>query len=301
MKRGLVMGMAVVLTVLVVAWVISCGGGGSGGSSDFAGSSVTVNLGPTGQNIPLVADAMWSFSRSFRFDVNNFGGPFTSLALDLEENLPALIFSTVSAAGLAEVIPLDVETGTLTIYIAPVDSTDPCSEGEQYGPFAITLDGSSQPISVDSETETASTTTVDIINIGAFSICVEVMSPVSAVASQGEVEFGICDEPIADIAGTWLGDYSCGGNCPESGEIELWITQTAGTPGNANYNDDGGAFYMGNVCGYTFSFDGGTEFYDESGIFTMDPSEQTAIKTSFYSGAGCSGNCLDTLHRPVDE
>lgn len=310
MKRGLVVALALLLMVLMIAWVISCGGGGKRtSSSGFSGLNISVDLGPEGQNIPLVADTTWSFTNSVSFNVGDFGGPYTAITLDLMDNLPDLIFSTLTTAGLKAAVPLAPGTGSMTLFIAPFDAADPCTEGEQYGPFEITLDVSSQPESVSPETLIASQTTVDIINLGAFSICVKVTSPLDANASKDDATFTVCTEPIADMAGTWTGTFYCTGNCPigspaEPEIIDLHITQTPGSPGYANYTDDGGAFYSGNVCGYTFSFEGGGPTYDESGIFTVDSEGLTATKKSYYVEhlpGTCRGDCYDTLTRVVDE
>ena len=317
MKRKMVAGFSIVVSVLVVAWMISCGGGGSGGgSSDFSGFVKTLDLGSRAQDIPLEAGETWSLAFSVDLDMGNFGGPYTSFMMNFEENLPGLIFSTLTTTGLSAAVPLGTSTGTLTVYVASIGAADPCTEGLQYGPFTVTLDDSDQPESVSPSTASASQSTVDLINIGAFSICVEIESPVDAIVSKDEAKLTACTESIADIAGTWAGTYYCTGSpsCaigdPDNQEeIRLRITQSSGTPGYANYNtlaeDDGPGleFYSGNVCGYSFSFEGGGPGYDESGIFIMDPGGLTATKTSYYEDnpGPCSGNCYDTLTREVIE
>ena len=308
MKRGSMVGMGVVLSVLVVAWVISCGGGGSGGSSsDFSGSKLTLDLGPAAQNIPLTAGTTWSIAFSVNIDPGDFSGPLTYLDLEVAKSLSGLTFTPAAlAAGLS--VPADPLGAmvTMRIYIAPVDAADPCATGIEYGPFYVTLDPSFDPWSVTPETTSADQSTLDIFNTGAFSVCIKVPSPLNATVSQDEVALSFCDEPIADIAGTWVGTYYCTSSDPdcfiEESSVELYITQAA--TGYANYTDDAGAFYSGNVCGYSFSFDGGGSGYDESGIFIMDPDGLNATKTSFYEDwlePYCTGACYDTLHRPVDE
>jgi len=53
-----------------------------------------------------------------------------------------------------------------------------CDDGEQYGPFEVTLDANFQPVSVSPSSITLSQQTVSLLNSGAFSICLEVTSPV---------------------------------------------------------------------------------------------------------------------------
>jgi hypothetical protein len=288
--------------------MISCGGGGSGDSSSgFSGSNLTLDLGPAAQNIPLTAGTTWSIAFSVQMDPGDFNGPLTYLDLDLSESLSGLTFTPGgSPAGLS--VPADPLGGLvlMTMYVAPVDAADPCATGIEYGPFTITLDPSFHPLSVSPETESADQSTLAIINTGAFSACIEVQSPLEATASQDEAAVSFCDEPIADIAGTWVGTYYCTSSNPDcsldESSVELYITQAAS--GYANYTDDGDAFYSGNVCGYSFSFDGGGPGYDESGIFIMEPDGLTATKTSYYEDwlePYCTGACYETLTRLVDE
>lgn len=298
MKREKVLAVFVFLSGLMVLWMISCGGGGS--SDSFEG---TLNIGAKGQNIPLTADETWSRAFTVTFDVSRFGGPYTALVLDLQENLSNLTFAPQPPSNdlSGQVVPLGTTTGSVTLFVAPADAANACTDGEPYGPFTVTFDTSSQPQSISPPTLEASQTTIDIINVGAFSVCVQVTIPVTALASLGQLDVALCDEPIAAIAGTWFGPYSCGGNCPESGEVTLTITQDSEIPSRASYADDGGANYEGTVCGNSFSFEGGLAgAYTESGTFIMDPGGQTATKTSTYTEVfpgTCSGTCSDDLER----
>ena len=304
MKRGLVMGMSVVLTILVVAWVISCGGGGSSGGGG------NISFGPAGQGIILEAGSPYSFIFTVTFVPEDFGGPYESIILNLEDNLGYVDFTPgASSAGLS-VQPLSEVPITLTIWVAPADAASTvCTEGIQYGPYDITLDELSLPVSVSEEALAAGQSTLDIINVGAFAVCIEITSPIDAVTGMDGADFALCDESIANMAGSWVGTYYCTGNCPEGTPeeplgVSLDITQDPSKPGYATYEDEVGAFYSGNICGFTFSFDGGLEgVYDESGHFVMDPGGFTATKTSYYRSLvdSCRGNCYDTLSRPVPD
>lgn len=298
MKRRLVPGVSVFITVLVMAWVISCGGGGSGGSSGG-----NINFGPAGQGIVLDANETWALIFTVNFTPGDFGGPYESIFLDMEENLRHVDFTTGASSTRLSAEPLELTTVLLTLRVAPADAASTvCTEGIKYGPFEITLDESSQPDSVSPDTLTATQPTLDIINLGSFAVCIEIVSPIDAETGMEGADIALCNEPIQDIAGSWTGPYSCNGSCAEAGTVDLFIIQPPDKPGYATYTDDGGAFYSGNVCGYTFSFEGGVDdSYDESGIFVMDPSGLTATKTSTYRDippGTCRGSCLDTLQRP---
>ena len=151
MNRRLVAGSCIFLTVLAVAWVISCGGGGSSSrGSDFTGKKLAVTLGSQGQNIPLEAGKTWALAFSVNFDIGDFGGPYYYLNLDLEKNLSGLTFTPTGppappAAGTSR---LGVQPVTVSFYVDTVDAADPCATGTHYGPFEVALDAFSQPESV---------------------------------------------------------------------------------------------------------------------------------------------------------
>jgi hypothetical protein len=298
MERRTVIGIVVLMLAALVAWVISCGGGGSG-SGTFDGS---INIGNKGKGITLTGEQVWSMVYTVTYDVGRFGGPFGSLSLNLEENLSGVTFTPTGVpAGL---IPLaDPDTGILTLRVAPAEAASTvCTDGELIGPFTITLDGSFQPVSVVPPTVEATQTTMDVINIGSYSICFEVTSPVDAVADLNRVEFEItqCGEVPADMAGAWAGSFTCVSNCDgESGSVELTIVQEAGNLSAASYSDDE-ATYDGSICGNRFSYKGGDgESYKESGTFVMEPDGVHATKTSSYRSLDgiCWGDCTDDLMR----
>ena len=262
MKRKMVAGLGILLSVLVVAWVISCGGGSSSGSSSgFSGMTKTFHLGNSVPQFPIGAGGTSSLVFSVNLSMGLPGGPYTYLNMNLEENLSGLIF-TPAGVPAALSAPADPLGGLMqmTIYVDTVDAADPCATGIEYGPFTITLaPGSLQPANISPETASATQSTLDIINIGAFTICVQVQSPaVKANASQETATFSACAQDISDMGGTWTGTYYCTSSNPDcatdESPVELYITQAA--TGYANYTDDGGAFYSGNVCGYSFSFEG---------------------------------------------
>jgi hypothetical protein len=186
--------------------------------------------------------------------------------------------------------------------VAPAEAASTvCTDGELIGPFTITLNELSQLVSVVPPTVEATQTTMDVINVGSYSICFEVTSPVDAVADLNRVEFEIaqCGEVPANMAGAWAGSYTCVSNCDgESGSVELTIVQEAGNLSAASYTD-GEATYDGSICGNRFSYKGGGEGYKESGTFVMEPDGIHATKTSSYRSldGNCWGDCIDGLMR----
>ncbi len=84
--------------------------------------------------------------------------------------------------------------GTLVItgWIGPIDDVDTvCDTGEQYGPYTVELDENYVPVSVVPSSITLSQTTLDLLNGGAFSLCIEVVSPVTGTVTIDTLTFRV--------------------------------------------------------------------------------------------------------------
>lgn len=76
--------------------------------------------------------------------------------------------------------------------IAPLaDLATVCETGEEYGPFSVELDENYVPVSVDPSSVTLTQDTIDLINIGEFSICLEVTSPVTGTVTIEQLDFRV--------------------------------------------------------------------------------------------------------------
>jgi hypothetical protein len=140
----------------------------------------------------------------------------------------------------------------------------------------------------------------DIMNAGAFDICVVATPPFDAYVTLSgiDVDFEPCATPAGDIAGTWSGTYQCTnyGMQNDGGPVSLTITQNL--DGSYSYIDDGGAAYHGHVCGGKFKFRGGKDgVYKESG--TLLVSGGSATKTSEWQSLNSvmGGRCTDSLQK----
>lgn len=297
---------AILLTVFILANPIACS---SSSTNDTGGTTLTVsNL---GKDISLTTGVMEEISFPVSFNLDRFGGPFSSLRIDLQAHVSAV---TISVPGVTTSIPFPLQSvkpayaavdgGQLFLRVSTAEQIDTvCAEGELYGPFSITLADNFQPESVSPAAAEATQRTLDVINTGSYSVCVQIMPAITAVADLNSliVDMDSCTEPPATIAGTWTGPYECVGICPESGTVTLTIVQNTADPTIATYTDDSNAAYEGRVCGNRFSFVGGlTDTYDESGTFVLN-ADGSASKTSTYIDIGtttiCSGTCTDTLNR----
>lgn len=301
MKYKHLLAVVVFSSAALILWMVSCGGGGGGGGRLLDGD-ITINIGNSGKGHELVAGETWSRAFSVNYNVSGLGGPFTSLSLNLQDSLAGIDFTpqALSAGFSEQAVALATTTGQMWFYVGrQEDYGTVCDSGEAYGPFNVTVNASSQLSTVSPPTTTATETTMDLINIGAYSFCVKVVSPISATVDLNSVEFNVaqCDEPPADIAGTWGGLYTCLSDCGNiiDDYVELTITQNSSNPSIATYTDSV-ANYDGTVCGNRFSFSGGSTNSSESGTFIMETAN-TATKTSTYrnySGV-CMGECSDVL------
>ena len=78
----------------------------------------------------------------------------------------------------------------VTAWIAAVDEVDTvCETGEEYGPFTVTLDEDNQPTTVDPDSVTLTQTTIDLINGGEFSLCIEVVSTLDGTVTIEVLDF----------------------------------------------------------------------------------------------------------------
>ena len=299
--------------VAIIALVILSNPIACSSSDGEGGTHLTVsNL---GKNVSLVSGVMQEISFSESYDVNRYGGPFSSLTMDLQAHLSAISISVPAVVNKTIPFPFQlvksanaaIEGSQLFVRIARAEQlATVCTVGELYGPFDISLADNFQPVSVTPASAEATQQTLDIINIGAYSMCVQILPVITAVADLNSliVDFGSCTEAAANIQGKWTGPYSCGGTCPESGTVTLDITQNQNDLSIASYTDVE-ASYQGRVCGNRFSYSGGVlSEYDESGTFVLN-ADGTASKTSTYlsigEGAVCSGTCTDTLERLLEK
>jgi len=249
-----------------------------------------------------------------KFDVDQFGGPITELEINLFNHLEAITLTNPvvpKASGSNDpggLTSARISGSTMTMRVARFeDSGTVCSTGELYGPYDIELDDDFSASSVSPPASSATQQTLDIINTGGYSICIQVTPVIDATANLDfvEVDIGNCNEPPANIAGSWSGPYSCtsdlSSSCDDAGNVQLAIVQDSEDPSKASYTDDGGASYEGRVCGNRFSYQGGEpSVYDESGTFILN-SDGSASKNSSYQDIGpspvCSAKCTDSLTR----
>lgn len=275
---------------------------------------VSINVSSSGQDIAVTAGETLSLAFPVSFDIKRFGGPFGELTLNLEDHLsdvsvtPAGLVATASVSGAKLVTAAATsDSAQMFLRVAASEAIETvCAFGELYGPFDVMLDSAFQPATVSPGTASATQATIDVVNTGAYSLCVQVLPPIDAIVDLNRLGFTVsdCSEPPADISGTWGGTFSCNDNCDSgSGSVTLTIEHSETDSSIATYTDESGASYQGTVCGNRFSFKGGiASSFEESGTFVLN-ADGTASKTSTYKETPpgiCTGTCLDALVRVGD-
>lgn len=108
------------------------------------------------------------------------GGAATSgtISLDLDE----ITITPLESNGEKGTVNYGIDENTVTITVWVDDFGDDdvvCEEGEQVGPYTITLDQDLTPVSIEPNTFTLSDTIVSLLNEGSFSLCIQVESTVA--------------------------------------------------------------------------------------------------------------------------
>lgn len=273
----------------------SAGAGGSAASTEP--DSVT-EPGPLSVSVPVhdfqdvlhEAGVPHQETRSYRLPAE-----LEQATVDLEASLPELRISPLNPDG-------DETEPTLEVTLKVAEGGDEqaaCDEAEA-GTATVTGDEQFTPQTVDPQTLDLGVEAINAANSGEVSICIETTTSVDALVSLDALMVALqlspdCDDP-EDLSGTWEGTYTCDDICGDDsgGDVTLTIFQQGQS---AAYMDDE-AFYFGVICGGTFTFSGGSESYDENGVFTLTGAD-TAMKESSYSNLydDCGGDCMDQLTR----
>ncbi len=182
----LVTGLAVFSLVSLGSCTTGIPSGGTGGSPQISG------------DFDLTQDGVGTFQvlagepveRPIRgsFSVENAVISSGSVALD-----PASITVTPAAGPTKGTAAMQVgEPLIVTVKIAPEDEIGTvCDSGETYGPFTVVLDENFFPVSIDPSTVTLTQNTVDLVNLGVFSLCLIVESPVDGTVTIDTLTFNL--------------------------------------------------------------------------------------------------------------
>jgi len=104
---------------------------------------------------------------------------FTIVADDFDDQKQAAL---LQAGGALEI----------TVHLGPADSqATVCETGDTYGPFEVTLDENNVPQSVSPSTVILEQSSIDLLNAGVFSYCLEIVSPVSGEVIVGAMQFNV--------------------------------------------------------------------------------------------------------------
>jgi hypothetical protein len=150
---------------------------------------------------------------------------YTQFTVNAAETLGSVEFSTSSPKAAARQAVKD-EPLQLSIKFGSNQSTV-CSDGFEFGPFNMTLDEGLRAVGVTPASVDADPATVNIVNKGAFFMCLELQSPIDLEFTVPSVTMSqeTCEIGYQDVSGTWTGSYSCEntGCADEGGSITLTI------------------------------------------------------------------------------
>ena len=111
-----------------------------------------------------------------------------SVTIDLDD----ITVTPADGGGGKGTVNLQGGTLTVTAWIAPADEVDTvCETGEEHGPFSVELDENNQPVSIDPSSVPLSENTLDLINGGTFSLCIEVVSPIDGTVTIDALSFSL--------------------------------------------------------------------------------------------------------------
>jgi hypothetical protein len=103
-----------------------------------------------------------------------------SVTIDLDD----VTVTPADGGGGKGTVNLQGGTLTVTAWIASVEELDTvCESGEEYGPFNVELEENNQPVSIDPPSFPLGENTLDLINGGTFSLCIEVVSPIDGTVT----------------------------------------------------------------------------------------------------------------------
>lgn len=301
MRRSVAMMCLGALLLSAILSLSACSDDGPSRPRDDNPTRVVAELEGAVDGVPLVADQPTEvvFTLQLPPDVASV----SAAAIDIEATLDHVRIDGIPlwrliARKAGHLLGLDEELGATAYFRIGDDAATVCSQGSLYGPFAVSHGAS---LTVEPPTASADEATLEVINLGAMSVCMVITANFDGTLSVDGIALdlaeGSCASP-ADFAGTWSGTYECGNNCgsPFGDAIVLSVTQDGR---QASYTDDGGYTFTGRVCGDTFRFEHVGEDFIERGTLTLTGPD-TAIKRSTWRNTSppfCWGDCVDYLSR----
>jgi len=287
--------------------VVTVGGCPAGQGGNGNGQEMRVNLPLAGVVAPVEVQAGEVTTFRQTFHLPNLMGPLESVSIDMAATLESIAVTMLDDAPPKDSIAAQSAESMVTYRVGTMAEADTvCETGVAYGPFRVALDAQDQPTSVDPPSAALTSTSVEVINSGQFSICVVCTSPRRAMVAVNSLAVdvamqsasGDC-EPVTDFSGMWRSVYSCTSTCDPNGfggDFTVTITQQGN---RASYTDDDET-YSGTVCGnvWTFSLQPGPAF-TETGTLRLN-SDGSASRVSHYRDSAapfCEGDCEDTFTR----
>ena len=305
-----------IFSIILAVITTACSSGGGGGTSTAGVASETVPLGSNIKNVVLAkgvkTEIKFTFSNpgdiTSRGDASiNVTETLKNVTLSSSPTAKSGKFETLRLLAFAlvkEALAAAPETAEVTAHFSFKGDPDVCSSPHSLGPYsvtgsvgsALTSDTSSVPLTQPIE---------DIVNAGAFDMCVVTTPPVDAYLTVASiaVDFEDCAKPTVNIVGTWEGTYQCNDTGDGTSEwLPISLVITKNKDGSYHY-EDGVAAYDGNLCGNKFKHKGGLPgSYTESGTFVFTSSTEATKSSTWFSATepGVYGTCKDKLTKQTN-
>jgi hypothetical protein len=118
--------------------------------------------------------------------INTGGTTVANGTLQLDPS--AITITPAESAKVRQAQTAGTNTAVVTVRVASADAVSTvCDEGEQYGPFTIEFDDDYVVQSVTPSQVTLSQNTVDLLNAGQISLCIEAVMSIDGTISIGSL------------------------------------------------------------------------------------------------------------------
>ncbi len=138
----------------------------------------------------LALEANVAKTASGTVNVPSLGVTVANATLRLDPN--AVTISPADSAKARQAQTGELNTAEVTVWVASPDQSETvCTEGEEYGPFTIEFDDEFVIQSIAPSQVTLSQNTVDLLNSGQISLCIEAVMSIDGTISIASLEIQV--------------------------------------------------------------------------------------------------------------
>jgi len=172
------------LCLASLAMVIGCP---AGGGIVLPPVPVDIPLGESLGQFSVTAGEPAQQAGTTSFDTGGISVAAATLELD-----PSTISIAPAESAKTRLAQTGSNTAVVTVRIASADAVSTvCEAGEQYGPYTVTFDDNFVVQSISPSTVTLSQNTIDLLNAGSFSLCIQVEMSIDGTITIEELRLNI--------------------------------------------------------------------------------------------------------------